>query len=167
MWIVVSSAPARPTAVMSTSAASRVRLPRSIVPPEFLLRDLCAWRLPDQIAPFRVAVEMHLVAQTLERPHDLAPVPAADGGHQLFEEFRPVPQRGLDRREAAALEARRLRNTGFQPVAGAKRPGEVVARLGADPPARERGIERQRAHAGHDDKVAIGLEPGRERPVDL
>src|SRR6195256_6775487 len=142
MWIVVSSAPAPPTAAMSASAASRVRLPRSIVPPEFLLRDLCAWRLPDQIAPFWVAVEIHLVAQGLECAHHLATIPTAHSRHQLLEEFRPVPQRRLDRGEAPALEARRLRNAGFQPVAGAERPGEVVARLGADPPAGERGIER-------------------------
>jgi hypothetical protein len=38
MWIVVSSAPALPMAAMNASAASRVRLARSIVPPEFLLR---------------------------------------------------------------------------------------------------------------------------------
>src|SRR3981189_41732 len=104
-WVGGSPAPPPPTAAMSASAASRVRFPLSIVPRELRLRHLCAWRLPDQIAPFRVAVEMHVVAQTLERPHDLAPVPAADGGHQLLEEFRPVPQRGLDRREAAAPEA--------------------------------------------------------------
>src|SRR3979411_1944916 len=157
MWVIPSPAPAPPTG-MSTSAASRVRLPRSIVPPEFLRRDLCAWRLPDQIAPFRVAVEMHLVAQGLECAHHLATIPTAHGGHQLLEELRPVPQRRLDRREAPALEARRLRNAGFQPVGGAERPGEVVARLGADTGARERWIERQRAHPRHHDQGATGAD---------
>src|SRR3954463_5182516 len=115
----------------------------------------------DEIASLAVPIEAFL-PQCVERAHDLAPVAAAHRRHQFLEELWPVRERGRDRREARALKPRR-----FDPGAGAERPGQVEAGLRTGTRARERGVERQGPHAVHHHKVAVGLEPGRQRPVHL
>src|SRR3954453_8007460 len=120
----------------------------------------------DEIASLAVPIEAFL-PQRVERAHDLAPVAAAHRRHEFLEELWPVRERGRHRREARALKPRRLRHAGFDPGAGAERPGQVEAGLCTGTRARERGVERQGTHAVHDHKVAVGLEPGRQRPVHL
>src|ERR1700678_1533736 len=93
----------------------------------------------DQISPVAVAVEGRAAQQGFKLTHDLAAVAASHRGHKLLEIFRPVSERGRDRGEALAFEARRLWHTGFEAIAGAERPGEVEARLGADPVAGDGG----------------------------
>src|SRR5258708_39749862 len=61
----------------------------------------------------RIACEATLPAQLLERENDLAPVVAADRGHEVLEEFRTILKRGLDTGEARAREAGRLGDFGF------------------------------------------------------
>src|SRR5262245_49528193 len=62
-------------------------------------------RLDDKISPLRIAAEILLRPDRLERPHHLAAVAAADRRHQLLEEFRAVRERRLDRRKARAGKA--------------------------------------------------------------
>src|SRR5215467_14220032 len=123
---VVSCAGAGPATAVSASAISAawVRVAVMGVLPESLSRL-------DQIAPVAITVERDLCAQRLELAHDLAAVAAAHRAHQLLEEFRPIGERSLDRREALAVKSRRLRHLHLQASGGANRPGQVEARFGA------------------------------------
>src|SRR5262245_59379603 len=72
-----------------------------------------------------VAIQRKMSSQGFKLPHDLAAVAASNRGHELFEIFRSVGERGLDRGETPSFKARRLGHAGFQAVARAKRPGQV------------------------------------------
>src|SRR5882762_11974329 len=124
-------------------AASRIKRNAVMFPP-VLSHTRCsptAGRL-DEITSVLVAIQRKAGSQGFKLPHDLAAVAASNRGHEFFEIFRSVGERGLDRGETPAFEARRLGHAGFQAVTGAERPGQVEARFAADPAACDGGIER-------------------------
>src|SRR5438105_5877282 len=103
----------------------------------------------EKITPLFVSCQPFRRAQAFQLTHDLATVAAGARGHQLAEELRPVGKRGLQRVEALAVEARRLRHAVLE-LALAQRQGEIEAGLRARARAVQGRIERQRAHPGVD-----------------
>src|SRR5258706_9557678 len=97
---------------------------------------------PGNVASVLVAVQRNTGPQGFKLPHDFAAIAASHRGHEFFEIFRSVGERGLDRGETPAFEARRLQHAGFQAITRAERPGQVEARFAADPAACDGGIER-------------------------
>src|SRR4051812_23145801 len=118
--------------------------------------ELCDQTIPPLLG---IALQAAGIVQRFQREHDFAAVLAAGGGHELFEIFRTVLQRGLYRGMARALVMRRLRDFGFELLPGADRHREIVARLGAKAAViRQRRIERNRAERAGHDEIAVGLE---------
>src|SRR5262249_3358529 len=119
------------------NAASRVKRNTVMFPPVFSLTRCSptAGRL-DELTSVVVVIECKTRSQGFKLPHDLAAVAASNRGHEFFEIFRSVAERGLDRGEAPSFEARRLGHAGLQAITGAERPGQVEARFAADPAAR-------------------------------
>src|SRR5258706_3572204 len=76
----------------------------------------------DKITSVLVALQRKARSQGFKLPHDFAAVAASNGGHEFFEIFRSVGERGLDRGETPAFEARRLRPAGFQAGYRGRRP---------------------------------------------
>src|SRR5437879_2881236 len=96
-------------------------------------RNLSQASVRQGVTPLRgVALEAALPFEVFKRAHDIAAVVAADGSHEVLKKLRPLAQRCLDRGEARALVARRLRNFGFEAALRADRHGHVIAGLGAE-----------------------------------
>src|ERR1700674_3751672 len=159
-WTVASCA--IPAEVLATKAPIAANMRCSMAIP-FPPASFCF----DEIAPFGVTLEAG-AAQIVERAHDLAPIAAAHGAHQILKEFRPVRQGGPDRGKTLARKARRLGHPGLEPRIRPERPGKIEACLAAHPDtALEGRVERQRAHAAEQNQVAVRLETSRQRPIHL
>src|SRR5260370_16947915 len=78
-------------------------------------RSPAAGRL-DEITSVLVAIQRKTGSQGFKLPHDLAAVAASNRGHELFEIFRSIGKRGLDRGETPPFQPRPPWPARFPPI---------------------------------------------------